>query len=116
MFPGLRELQLRNKTDEDFMKGSNHSTLCNLNITGNYLHGKIVDTFDIGKAARNFPKLEHLKVTCCKIEISDPKEQFDFPCLQNLELRNVEIDDDNIKILAANLPISIDLTKCLKKI
>ena len=117
MFPGLRELELRNVEFGNVMRVFTITylpCLYKLNIRG-YRWAEIrKDTFDIGRAARHFPELEELKVSDCKIEVSDTDQQFHFPCLQKLELENVDIDDD-INILAANLPVCIDLHNCLKK-
>ena len=118
MLPGIRELELTNdENGGDFMKDLTNAKLpClwKLSISGYGFQGENV-TFHIGKAARNFPKLEDLEAFHCKIEISDSDQQFDFPCLQKLKLVNVEIDDYTINTLAANLPVYIDLPKCLTK-
>jgi len=115
VFSGLRELALRNDKYGSFMKGLSSTYLPylrKLTISG-YDIGNITETFDIGRAARNFPDLEYLDAYYCKIEISDDGQQIFFPCLQKLELDQVKIDDDNIKILAAKLPANIDLSKSL---
>ena len=118
MFPGLRELKITNSTeDPEFMKKFNNAHLpylCKLKIMGG-INDTIDVPFDFGNTARNFPNLEVLKVSYFKTEISDSDQQFEFPCLQKLEIENVVIDDETIKILAANLPDYIDLNKCLKK-
>ena len=116
MFPGLKELTLENGIYGCFMRGLSSTYLpylMKLHIFGYDIDDGIeIDTFDIGKAAGNFPKLEDLVVSDCRIEISDSVQEFHFPCLQKLKLEDVEIDDDNIKILTANLPEAIDLSKC----
>ena len=115
MFPGLRELRL-DTYGSVFWNGFpnvSHSCLRELIISGSTYADKL-ENFDVGKAARHFPNLEVLAISNFKIEVSDTDQQFEFSCLKKLELNDVEIDDETIKILAANLPVYIDLQKCFK--
>ena len=113
--PPAVNYDVENKEDGDLMNqlcNTNHPTLVKIHTSGAYYDERDkIDILDIGKVARNFPKLEELEVSECKIEISDVDQDFHFPCLQKLQL-DVQIDDDSKKLLAANLPIFIDLNKC----
>ena len=112
MFPGLQELEFEGHIkDDNLMKNlpnTSISDIWKLKISS-FFHSLI--SFDIGKVARNFPKLEDLQVYGCRIEISDGDEEFEFACMQNLVLEDIEIFEDTINILAAKLPILIDFTK-----
>ena len=110
MFPGLRELELELGDDFlEFMEGLTNTylpCLWKLDIIGSY-DVRRNNMFDFGKAARNFPNLEHLEVANCFIKISDGDQQFDFPSLLNLKLTDVVIHDDDSKILTANFKRSV---------
>ena len=110
MFPGLRELELElGDNFLEFMEGLTNTylpCLWKLDITGSY-DVRRNNMFDFGKAARNFPKLEHLEVANCFIKISDGDQQFDFPSLLNLKLTDVVIHDVDSKILTANYKRSV---------
>ena len=111
MFPGLKELKLAAYIDCDFMRNLPNCSISDLWKLEISALCRTVNTFDIGKAARNFPKLEDLQVYGCRIEVSDGDEEFEFPSMQNLVLEDVEIYEDTVKILAAKLPITIDFHK-----
>ena len=116
IFPALREMEYKGnictgRDVRDALINTSQPELCKLTIGGHYSKDKVMGTFDIGEAARNFPKLEELEVSCCNIMISDANQQFDLPCLQKLELKDVKIDDNVGKILASKLPIRTDYVR-----
>jgi len=128
MCPGLRQLEVNFLCKDDTMIGFNTTlpSLWKLHIGVMTDFMKMLFNggpdrefstyFDIGQTARNLPSLEDFSIRCCMKEIKTMivKQDSDFqmPCLQNLKLRNVEMEDGIVDLLQRVRPISINMNGC----